>query len=185
MHKSLSEEKVVLLLGLQYSGKSMFGNFVFDGSASDYMPTVGFRETPTEYAKQKLLLVEYGGTVVDRWKIILKNALAYRNNVSKVLLFVDGSFNEQAIEETRSAYMCLLFYFKELHGVPLCVIQHHVSANDAPLLSWGVIKRKLQLGLLLEHNYCSGNIVVIRLVYSEPHALRKSIYRILDWITKI
>lgn len=176
-------EEVVLVLGLQHSGKTMFTNVVFDGSAcGGYIPTVGFMETAATHGAHSLLMVEYGGTVVDRWKMFFKHARAYRRRISKVLLFVAGSADEACVEETRSAYLCLLYYFKELETVPLCVIQHNKSAESAPLLGWSTVKKQLQLQLLLEQHFCGGNIVVIRLVYNDPAALHKNVQRILDWI---
>jgi len=181
--RSVCCEEVVLVLGLQHSGKTMFINVAFDGSAcGGYLPTVGFMETVTTHGTHPLLFVEYGGTVVNHWKVFFKHAHAYRRRVSKVLLFVAGSADEACVEETRSAYMCLLYYFKELKTVPLCVIQHNKSVESAPLLEWSTVKKKLQLQLLLEQQFCSGNIVVVRLVYGDPTALHKNVQRILDWI---
>ena len=174
----MEEERVVLLLGLQYSGKSMFADYMFDGSFHEYTPTVRFKEIPLG---GDLLLVEYGGTVVKSWKALFKNS-PYRGRVFKVLLFVDGSFDECLLEETRSVYLSMLYYFKELQEVPLCVVQHNATADDAPAQSWKRVKEKLQLRLLLQRGFCSGKILVIRLVYSEPDALQKNTERILQWI---
>lgn len=169
-------------MGLQHSGKSMFSSYVFEGTVHNYIPTAGYSETSTSYRYNSLLLVEYGGIVTALWKIIFKHARKYRRRVCKVLLFVDGSFDEVQMEETRSAYMCMLYYFKELRCIPLCVVQHHAGVDEPPLLGWGEIKEKLQLALLLKNGFCKGNIAIIRLVYGESSVLHKSIRRILDWI---
>lgn len=179
------KERYALMLGLQYSGKTMFSNYVFDRHIFDYLETHGSNETLITYTHKKIHLIEFGGTIAHLWcKLFKENK--HREHITCILLFIDGSFNIQQLERTRSHLMHLYYDFHvDLSSKPLCIVQHNISADNAPLTSWSNIKKSLQLDLLLESHYCNDNILMIRLVYDEPDALSKNTDRILEWIISL
>jgi len=182
-HTHTHTHMIVMMVGIEYSGKTMFRDCTFDGRVSDYLATTGYAETDISYRHKKILLVEYGGTVSPCWHHLFKH-YRHRKEITCMMLFVDGSFDEAQLERTRCHLMCLYYYFEELRTKPLCVVQHNASADEAPTLEWDTVKEILQLESLVRSKLCNNNIIMVRLVYDEPKALQKNINRILDWIIK-
>ena len=158
----------ILLLGLPQSGKTTFSNYLSDNIVRTHHEPTTIDTTNITFSYRPLQLVEYGGNLVNKWKDI------YSGEFDCVYLFVSSLCNELDVYATRNALFAMYFHCVTLRDVPLCVIQSCIDSTKYPTVSWETLKHHLQL-------HVNKKVVLVRVVYDESTALKKSIERILEW----
>ncbi len=139
MHREENNVKRVLVLGLDFTGKSTVLQSLNLGAVQTITPIHGFTFETVRYRNVQFTSWDIGGrmpkSILEAWK-------PYFENVIGVIWVVDSNDRDRFIE-VREELQRQIFRREQLEGVPLCVL---ANKQDLPgAMTAEEITEKLQL----------------------------------------